>query len=172
MRQEPTIPEGLETVPTMNGITIRRVWRSWKIVPLALFAGIWDSFLVFWYVKVLATPNPPLMAVIFPIGHIAVGIGITYYVIASAFNKTDVVISPSGVRVVSGPAPWFGNKEVNAAEIVAVLVRERAGNRGRITYSVMHVDAANKERRLLSYLAESDQAHFIAQTIRDGLGLQ
>ena len=149
----------------MNGITIRR-GGVLKIVLLALFAGIWDSFLVFLVCQGLATPNPPLMGH-FPIGHIAVGIGITYYVIASAFNKTGCRHFSAGVELFPACSFGLGNESQRGKSLP---VRELAGNRGRITYSVMHVDAANKERRLLSYLAESDQAHFIAQTIGDAVG--
>lgn len=168
----PTIPEGLDLLPTANGIVIRKVWLTWKIAPLALFAIMWDTFLFFWYSQVLSRPNPPFMAVFFPIGHIAVGIGITYYVIAALVNKTDVIISSSNVRVTTGPAPWIGNREVRADEITEVIVRERSGNRGSMSYTIMYADRSRKERKLLSALSESDQAEFVAQTIRDTLGLK
>lgn len=87
-------------------------------------------------------------------------------------NKTDVVISPSGVRVVTGPAPWTGNKTVSIEDITAVVVRERAGNRGSKTYNVMYADRSQKERKLVSWLSESDQAEYVAATVRETLGLQ
>ena len=166
-----TIPEGLDVLHTPEGTIIRRVWLTWKIVPLGLFAIFWDGFLFFWYSKVLSTPHPPLMAVFFPIGHIAVGIGITYYVFAALVNKTDIVVSSSGVRVTSGPAPWIGNKEVRADEMTRVLVRERTVKNGR-AFNVMYADLSCKERKLVTSLAEHDQAHFIAATIEQNLGLK
>ena len=129
MSDLPTIPEGLDAIPTADGVIVRHVWLTWKIALLALFAIFWDSFLFFWYSQALSKPHPPLMSILFPIGHVAVGVGITYYVLASLVNKTDVIVSPSGVSVVTGPAPWIGNKVVKADEITDVLVRERAGNR-------------------------------------------
>jgi hypothetical protein len=167
----PTIPEGLDLLSAANGLVIRKVWLTWKIAPLALFAIVWDGFLFFWYHQVLSQPHPPLVAVLFPIGHIAVGIGITYYVIASLVNKTDIIISSSSVRVAIGPAPWIGNKEVSVDEITEVVVRERSGNRGGKSYTVMYADHARKERKLAASFPESDQAEFVAQTIRDSLGL-
>jgi hypothetical protein len=166
----PTIPEGLDLIPAGDTVIIRRVWLSWKTVPLALFAIVWDSFLFFWYSQMLSKPNPPLMAILFPIGHIAVGIGITYYVLASLVNKTDIIVSPSGVRVATGPAPWIGNKMVEADEMTAVIVRERSGNwnsyRNSRSYNVMYADRGRKERKLVAYLAQSDQAEFIAHIVR------
>lgn len=166
----PTIPEGLDLIPGPDGVTIRRVWLTWKIAPLALFAVVWDSFLLFWYSQLLSRPDPPLIAIVFPIGHIAVGLGITYYVLASLVNKTDVVILPGSVRVVTGPAPWIGNKEVRAEEMTAVIVRERSSDRTRRkTFNVMYADRTRKERKLVTWLSESDQAEFIAHVVRQAL---
>jgi hypothetical protein len=109
------------------------------------------------------------MSIIFPIGHVAVGVGITYYVLASLVNKTDIGVSSSGVTVVTGPAPWIGNKSVKAGDIMDVRVRERSGNRNTRTYNVMYADPIRKERKLVTGLGESDQAEFIAQVIRHTL---
>jgi hypothetical protein len=168
----PTIPEGLDLISSASGNVIRKVWLTWKIAPLALFAIIWDSFLFFWYSQVLFKPNPPLMAIFFPIGHLAVGVGLTYYVIAALVNKTDILISTSSVRVATGPAPWIGNKEVRSEEIMDVVVRERSSNRGSMGYTVMYVDRSRKEKNLVAFLSQSDQAEFVAQTIRNTLGLK
>lgn len=167
----PTIPEGLDVVPCMDGVVIQKSWLNWTIAPLALFAIVWDSFLCFWYSKVLEHPNPPLMAILFPIGHVAVGIGITYFVVASLVNKTVVVITRSSVKIATGPAPWIGNKEVRSDEITEVIVRERSANRGSRKFTVMYADASRKERKLLGGLGESEQAEFVAQMIRETLGL-
>jgi len=167
----PTIPEGLDLIPRNDGAIIRRVWLSWKIAFLAVFAVFWDSFLYFWYAHALGKPNVPLMTLLFPLMHVAVGIGLTYYVLASLVNKTDIEISPSGVKIATGPAPWIGNKEVSAGEITAVLVRERSSNRNRRSYSVMYADRARKERKLVTWLPELDQAEFIAEVVRRTLAL-
>ena len=167
-----TIPEGLELINEADGITIRKVWLTWLIAPLAIFALVWDGFLFFWYAQALSQPNTPFMILFFPIAHIAVGVGITYYVVASLFNKTDVVISLSGIKVSTYPVPWFGNKEVKREEITDIIVRERIGNRNRRTYAIMYVDFSRKERKLVASIPESDQAEFIAQTIRDATGIR
>jgi hypothetical protein len=112
------------------------------------------------------------MAMFFPIAHVAAGVGITYYVVASLFNRTDVVISLSGIKVSTYPVPWFGNKEVKREEIADIIVRERIGNRNRRTYAIMYVDFSRKEKKLLASIPESDQAEFIAQTIRDTTGIR
>lgn len=160
-------------LPTPQGITIRKDWRTWKVIPLAVFVVVWDSFLVGWYGIVLSKPDAPLMTALFPLGHLAVGVGLTYFVLASLVNKTDVEISSMGVRVVTRPAPWIGNKAVALSDLMDILVRERAGGRGSVGYAVMYVDRFNKERPLLRAFAyERDQAEFVANTIREKLGIQ
>ena len=161
-----TIPEGLDLIPTDDGAIVRRVWRSWMVVPLAVFAIVWDAFLLFTYSQTLAKPNASLLMILFPIGHVAVGIGLTYFVVASLVNKTDIVVSPAGVIVRSGPAPWVGNKSVRAEEITDVMVRERIGSRNSRTFNVMYADRAHKECKLVTWLIQRDQAEFIARVIQ------
>jgi hypothetical protein len=168
----PTIPEGLDLIPQADGVIIRKVWLRWWIAGLALFAVVWDAFLFFWYSQVARAPNTPWIAIVFPIGHVAVGVGVTYYVLAALVNKTDVMVSSAGVRVEIGPAPWMGNKVVKADEITDVLVRERSGyNRNQRRFNVMYADRMRRERKLVTGFTESDQADFVAQVLRLSLKL-
>ncbi len=167
-----TIPEGLDLLDIPDGVTIRRRWFSWLVIPLALFAVVWDSFLVFWYFAAFHMANSPLIMKIFPLGHVAVGVGITYSVFTTLLNKTDVVITPGTVRVATGPLPWVGNKELSRGDLSEVLVRTRSTGRGGITYKVMYADQGRKERPLLGGIQQADQAEFYAATIRQRLGLR
>jgi hypothetical protein len=168
----PSIPEGLDLISEPNGIIIRKTWKTWGIIPLALFAIVWDGFLFFWYGVALTRSHPPLIMILFPLGHVAIGVGITYFVVASLFNKTDIIISNSSVRVITAPLPWVGNKEVQVSEITDLVVRTRTGNKGGRTFAVMYVDRARKERKLATWISEEDQAEFVAQTIRNRIGLK
>ena len=165
-----SIPEGLDLIETLNLSIIRRRWFGWKIIPLIFFAIAWDSFLVFWYTTALSKGAPWLM-VVFPIGHLAVGFGITYFVIASLVNKTDIECNSLGVLVKTYPMPWLGNCAVRAEEIKGVVLRQRTGNQNSVSYTVMYIDPSRKERKLVRGLTEYDQAAFIAQLIRKTLGL-
>jgi len=167
-----TIPEGLDLIETPLGTTIRKTWLTWLVAPLALFAIFWDGFLFLFYWSILTKADSPGLPLLFPIPHVCVGLGLTYYVLASFINKTDIVISESGVTVTTGPAPWFGNRQVRADEIEQVIVRERRGNKGGRTYWVMYAGPSRKEQKLVSWLPNQDQAEFIAQTVKDVLQLQ
>jgi len=172
MPASPTIPEGLDLIPTTDGAIVRRVWLSWRTVPLALFAVVWDAFLVFWYWQALSRPSTPVMAVVFPVMHVGVGIGITYYVLASLVNKTDVAVARAGVTVSTYPLPWTDNRTLSADQITDVLVRTRTWSRNSTTHVVMYADRARKERRLVSGLSQSEQAEFIAQVVRQTLQIE
>lgn len=166
----PTIPEGLDLIPTPDGMIIRKVWLSWIIIPMGLFVLVWDSFLFVLYNAMLSDGWPGIM-ILFPSLHLAVGIGLTWYVLASLVNRTDIIVSSTSVRVTHRPAPWPGNKEVKAENISEILVRMRVGNRGSRTWSVMYAGRARRERKLVAWIAQSDQAEFIARVIREVLGL-
>lgn len=86
-------------VPKLNirrngiDIVIERVWRSPAGYALIPFALIWNAFLIFWYTALLKTENPPLLGLIFPIGHVAVGLGLTYGILLNFLNRTQISIS-------------------------------------------------------------------------------
>lgn len=73
----PTIPEGFDLIKTSDGVIIRRNWLTWAIAPMAFFAVFWDGFIIFWYATALKT-HGPLIMILFPLLHVAVGVGLTY----------------------------------------------------------------------------------------------
>lgn len=166
-----TIPEELDVLAVAGNAVIRRRWLTAKIIPLIFIAILWNGFLVFFYWGLLGKAKAPTVVALLPLLHVGVGVLLAYFVIASLFNQTDVTISGSSVRVAHRPVPWPGNKAVPTSEITGVLVRIRPGNRGAPSYAVMYADRARHERTLLAGLPQSEQADFIAQTIRERLKL-
>lgn len=168
-----TIPEGLDEIPTSDGVLVRQRWFSWSVIPLAIFAAVWDSFLFVFYTLLLHSPHHPSWPILlFPVGHLAVGVAITYSVLTMFVNRTDVQVSSGAVQVRKGPLPWFGNKQVPVAEISELLVRPRAGNRGGETYSLMYVDHHRREQPLLTGIAQADRADYLAAVICQRLGVR
>ena len=70
------LPDKMEIVRRSNGIEIVRRWFGPQVIFMTLFAVAWDVFLVFWYSMAGGSGN--LMMLLFPLIHVAVGIGITY----------------------------------------------------------------------------------------------
>jgi len=167
-----SVPEGFELIETAQGTLIRRKWFSWAVIPLLLFAAMWDSFLIFWYgAALMSDGKAPWIMILFPLGHVAVGVGLTYFVICSFFNQTDILITSDEVSVITHPLPWPGSKKVAARDIHDLKVRHRVANRNRSQYALMYVDGTNHERKFLGSISHHEQALFIEDKIRETLNL-
>jgi hypothetical protein len=165
------IPEGLDVLQSGDSVVIRRSWRTWAVLVMIPFLIFWFGFLGFWYYHAFTDPKAPLMMFLFPLLHLAAGVALAYFMVCSLVNYTDVMISGSRVRCVIGPLPWWGSRDLPSEDIRGVTVRERWGNKGSVSYTVMVVDASNRERTLLSATPRREQADFIAASIREILGL-
>jgi hypothetical protein len=137
---------------------------------------MWSSHTIFWYGTAIKNighvPLPmTLLMVLFPIGHVAVGFYIVYDLLCGFANRTDAMISPAGVKCRTGPLPRGRNQDLRAGEIHDIKVRERQARRGDPSYSLMYVDAANKERTLVKGMPHRDQAEFIEVSIREVVGV-
>lgn len=82
------MPKGF-TVDDLGGqLKITRRWFGPKIIALAFFALFWDGFMVVWYG--IALWNQIWFMALFGLLHLAVGLGITYYVLAGFVNRTFI----------------------------------------------------------------------------------
>jgi len=139
-------------------------WFTPAIFMLIFFCIAWDSFLVFWYWAAFTQPNTPLMMIIFPIGHLAAGVGLTYGTIASLLNTTHVFISQHVVTIKHGPVPWWANKEINVKDIRKLMIEKSnttyQNNRTLSTFKIM-ADVNGEEKQLLTRL-EHAHARYIA----------
>ena len=111
---------------------------------------------------------------LFPIGHVAVGVGLTYYVIAGFVNKTDIRINPLKVSVLSYPMKWFGNKEVRVDDVKQLYTTEKITsnkNGTSVSYTVNIMTSMGKQLKLVSGLQSKDQGIFIEKKIEEVLGL-
>lgn len=168
-QRPPPIPEGLDVLPEGRAVVIRRRWFTHLVWPLIIFCVAWDSFLIFWYTMALSgTDKAPggfhLIAIIFPIGHVAVGCGLTYTIFCIFLNKTDVILHPDALTIKTHPLPWRGNKTIPATDLVSFLVRERqTGSEDRRThYDLQYVDSSNHEKALIKSLPKAEQADYLA----------
>jgi hypothetical protein len=86
-----------------SGGTLRIQWKWQRVFGLALavFAIGWDTFLVFWYLGISMEGPRALEMMLFPIGHVAVGIVLPYLAAAFLVNerssKSVRASSPSAI---------------------------------------------------------------------------
>jgi hypothetical protein len=152
---------------------IRR-WFSLKYIPMAFFALAWDGFLVFWYGAALAAGGPWIMFV-FPIAHLAVGIGITYCTLAGFINRTILEVDRETISVRFEPLPWIGQKRLRTAEIKQLFCKEkiiRSKNGSSTQYMLYAVTAANTQLKLLDGLDNPDTAIFLEQQLERWLKIE
>lgn len=169
----PPIPEGLDILQEGGAVVIRRSWFSHVVWVLIFFCIAWDSFLVFWYKMALfGSDNGPssfhLIAVIFPIGHVAVGVGLTYFVFCLFLNQTDVILHPDTLTIQTHPLPWRGNQTIPASELVSFSVRTRVGqsdNRTTVSYDLLYVNSANREKTLVKGIPKPEQAEYLSMAL-------
>lgn len=152
--------------------TLRRRWFQAQHVFLLFFCIAWDSFLVFWYGSALGTDAPWLM-IVFPLAHVAVGVGLTYSVIAGFLNRTTLSLTPETLSVRHGPIPWRGNGSYPRGDIRGVELTTHVNSGTRSTNpassNVVSLKLADQSlAKLLSGLT-GEEARFIQWTLEDAL---
>ena len=166
------LPDSLELIRHDSYIEIVRKWFGAQFAFLTAFAIFWDGFLFFWYSKAFASGN--LITLLFPLLHVAVGIGLTYYVVAGWFNRTHIYVSHGKMAVRHGPIPWFGNKELDTSSFKQLYTKEKISrNRNRtVTYETHVITRDSKDLKLVGGLDTSEQALYIEQAIETYLGIE
>ena len=158
-----------------SGLRLTRSWFTLQALFLTVFCIVWDSFLVFWYSKVLE-PNAPWIMAVFPVMHVAIGIFLTYTTLALYLNRTVLEVNEGRLTVRHGPLPWPGNREVDVSELEQLYCEEKAsqGRRGAVsyTYNVCGLLKGGRRVTVLSSLPDRDQALFVEQIIEKYLGIE
>ena len=117
---------------------------------LVFFCIGWDSFLFFWYSM---AGDAPWIFAIFPLMHVAVGIGLTYYTVCLFFNKTFFTIDDKTLKIKHAPLPWPGNREIPTSDIKQLYVKEKVSNgeNGKsYTYALRTILKNDEDVKLIS----------------------
>jgi hypothetical protein len=153
---------------------ITRKWFGIQTILLTGFAVVWDLFLVFWYQKALEH-DAGLIFVLFPLLHVAVGVGLTYYVVASWVNKTHIYVNNLRFAVRHRPIPWIGNKDIPAGNLAQLYSKEkisRTKNGTRVSYEVRANTKDGHNIKILSGLENQEQALFVEQQVEQYLHIK
>jgi hypothetical protein len=175
LRPEVPQPAEVRIESDSQAMTIIQRWFSLKYIPMAFFAIAWDAFLIFWYGTVLSTGNVPWIAIVFPIAHVAVGIGITYSTIAGFVNRTILKVTSENITLWFEPLPWLGNKQIRIAEIRQLYCKEKiisTKNGSGTQYELFVVTKANQQEKLLGGLDNPDIGVFFEQQLERWLKIE
>jgi len=173
VRPEVPLPARFALEELASGIEIRRRWFQPSFLFLAFFCVAWDGFLVFWYSLVLREGMPWIL-VVFPIAHLAVGVGLTYFTLAGFLNTTTIAVGSEELRIRHAPLPWPGVRRLAAQDVEQLYCKERVHrgkNSATTTYEVWAALRGRPARKLVAGLPEAEQALFLEQRIERALGL-
>ncbi len=170
-------------------LAIRLSWFQWPLVFLLFCAIAWDSFLMGWYWMLTAgpiggangMPGPfKLIFFVFPICHVAVAVGLTYFVAAGFLNTTLVSVVNGMLTVSHGPLPWIGNVSLATDDIEQIYCQDKlhthrdsdtGSHSTSITREVFAICQGRKVK-LVSGLHDSDQARFLEQQLERFLKIE
>ncbi len=179
-----------EAIPKPRRFTIEN-WGpelvlSWRWYTHALwiaipFLVIWNGFLVVWYAAAVAAMNDDKSGIaayimlLFPLIHVAIGVGGIYAVLCGFCNRTVIRVSGGELSVRHGPIPYPGNRQIPTADIKQLYCTEtihRGKRSSRTTYNVMVKVREGDKLTLLSGLDDLDQGLYVEQQIEKHLNIQ
>ena len=174
-------PAGINVDESTGAWVATYRWFTPAYVFLAFFCVAWDSFLIFWY-SMAFKHNAPWIMVIFPVVHLAVGIGLTYATLSGFLNTTRITVDGQSLAISHGPLPWTGVRTLVASDI-RQLFCERTFSRNVSTNVNMHHNTATtfalsavlgdgSKLKLLRGFSEPDRPLFLEQEIERRLRIQ
>jgi len=172
-RPEVPLPPRIRIAKTERGVELSWRWFTPVLLFLIPFTIAWDAFLLFWY-SMAGSSDAPWIMVVFPIAHVAVGIGLTYCVIASLLNTTRITVAPRALEVRHGPIPWRGNAVFERSQVEQLFCKrkETRGKHGpHVTYELWLSLRGPRAVKLVSNGLEEEQVLYLEQRIESVLGL-
>ncbi len=174
------MPAGYKIDEFGRELTITYRWFSPAAFALLFFCIFWDGFLVFWYVMgVNGLINGQmgwmaLLMLLFPILHVAVGVGVTYAVVCMFLNRTEIRITAGDLSIWHGPVPCPGKCQLPTGDIKQLFVTEnehRGKNGCRYSYDVNAMKQDDTKQKLIGNLQDIQQALFLEQKLEQHLGI-
>jgi hypothetical protein len=117
------LPDEMEFIDHGDSIEIVWKWFSIKFIVMTVFIIFCNTFLFLWYNNF--TSKSRLIAFLFPIFQVGVGVSLTYYVLAGWLNRTHVFASHDLLGIRHRPIPWFGNKDIKASDVKQIYSKEK-----------------------------------------------
>jgi len=177
MSRKPEIrmPDGLSVRKEGLDLVISYVWFSFGYVLLLPVCAVWDWLVLLFY-RGFARMKEPFFVWLFPLGHVAVGVGLTYYTLAKLLNRTRIRVSPRQLSIEHLPLPWPGGKVLPAGDLDQIFCEERVrrSRRGILFYSYAIVAQRRDGTRveIVRVLETREQALYIEQQIETHLRIK
>jgi hypothetical protein len=160
-------------------LVITKRWFNHGVWALLAFCIFWDGFLVVWYSAGIGMllrgskgDGMTWLMLVFPLLHVAVGIGLTYGVLCTFFNKTIIRVAHGELTVSHGPLPCPGNSRHFTSDIKQLFCTEkkwRGEDSVRRTYNVLALKRDDTQAELVTGFENLDEAVFIEQQVEQHL---
>lgn len=172
-------PAGITVQQHGQTLVLTRRWFRFSpgFLFLALWCLVWDGFLVVWYAigfaSLFSGSGEALIMLLFPILHLAVGIGVTYTLVATVVNRSRVEIDGSHVRVTHGPLPWGGPAPIPVHAVDQFyLVRQTGKNGSTSGFDLVARRVDRTSEKVLGGLESDVQGRYLEQRLEAHLGLE
>lgn len=167
------VPKGMDVYYEGEGLVLERRWFDYRAFLFAGFAVVWMVFLGNFYSHALAF-GAGLGSLLLPALHLAVGLGMGWYALASFLNTTTVVARRGMLTLRHLPVPWPGSREIPTDALSQLYVRRhvrRTKNGTHITYAVHAELRTGRRTKLMGGFTKPIPAHFVERVIEDHLGI-
>lgn len=167
------LPRGMTCEDRGASLVITRPWWTFATIFLMVFTVLWDGFLLVWFGIALA--QGLWFMALFATIHALVGLGLTWFCIASFFNTTTVEADGNRLRVSHGPVPWPGGREFATAGLTQLFTVQhvhRSRNGTSISYELAAVLADGRRETILKGVDSQEQALYLEQTLERFLGIE
>lgn len=168
-------PKGVTVAQEGGGLVIRRRWFNHQVWFLLLFCLFWDGFLVVWYANGIAAmargESEALVMLLFPLLHVAAGIGISWWTLATLLNTTEIRLRSGMLEVAHGPLPWPTPDRLPTASLDQLYAVLKRGNKGRVSYELHARQKGGVSHKLLGQLPSADLARYLEQRVESYLEL-
>jgi hypothetical protein len=164
-------PESVKIEQDGQSIRIYQRWFNVSYLFMAVFCIFWDGFLIVWYGLALTT-GAPVMALLFPLVHLAVGIGLTYSTLAGLFNRTVVELTSDELAIWYEPLPWPGEKTLKVRDIKQLYGQEKVSHSKKSTrysYTLYAINHEDEQVKLVANLQSPDIVLFFEQQLETWL---
>lgn len=167
------IPEGFQVEESSQGMTITYRWYKPMVWFLIFFALIWNGFLTVWM-----SADTPLFFKMFASIHVAVGIGLVWYIACMFLNTTTITITRHEITITHAPIPFpinSKNMQLSRFDIAQVYVAQvSTTNKGNTTYSfeLRAISSKNTSKKLSVDCETYEKAIFYKRKIEQVMRIE
>jgi len=175
-RPEVFLPKGMEILKLRSELEIQVSWRSILQTGLVFFTIFWNIIVLPF--AIFAIISGELIMLLGLSLHLAVGIGLLYYIITAVFNTTFITADSRHLHIEHRPlkVPFYPDQDYLVMDIEQIYVdkyvRSRTNGRPDYAFSVQAILKDKRHVRLVKGLQFPDQALYIEQEVEHFLGIK